>query len=79
MTAPTPPNRRPGWDDAPSWDPKMANMSEDARRDRLKPILISDLKNLPPRQYLIKGLLGMGEMSVWYGEQIGRASCRERV
>ena len=68
MTAPTPPNRRPGWDDAPSWDPKMANMSEDARRDRLKPILISDLKNLPPRQYLIKGLLGMGEMSVWFGE-----------
>ncbi len=68
MTAPTPPNRRPGWDDAPSLKPKMADMSEDARRDRLKPILIFDLEELPPRRHLIKGLLGMGEMSVWFGE-----------
>ncbi len=49
-------------------DIKPEGMSRNARRDRLKPILIFDLEELPPRRHLIKGLLGMGEMSVWFGE-----------
>ena len=34
---------------------------------RLKPLLLSELQSLPPRQYLIKRLLGVGEFSVWFG------------
>ena len=36
--------------------------------ERLRPITLEQLKNLPPRDMLVKGLLGVGEMSVWVGE-----------
>lgn len=35
---------------------------------RLKPILLADIGSLPQRQPLIKGLLGAGEFSVWFGQ-----------
>ena len=36
--------------------------------ERLRPKTLSELKNLPPRNMLVKGLLGVGEMSVFFGE-----------
>jgi len=35
--------------------------------DHLRPILLSEFANLPRRQLLIKGLLGIAELSCWYG------------
>jgi hypothetical protein len=34
---------------------------------RLKVLSIEELLNQPARQYLVKGVLGAGEMSIWYG------------
>ena len=36
--------------------------------ERLRPLTIEELENRPPRKMLVKDLLGVGEMSVWYGE-----------
>ena len=33
---------------------------------RLQPITLEQLAALPPRQMLVQGLLGVGEMSVWF-------------
>ncbi len=38
------------------------------RHKELRPITLKDLKKLPPRTMLVKGLLGVGEMSVFFGE-----------
>jgi len=38
------------------------------RFERLRPLTLEQLKNRPPRTMLVKGLLGVGEMSVWIGE-----------
>jgi hypothetical protein len=47
----------------------MGNSDFDyTRHDRLKPLSLVEIRNLPPRKCLIKGLLGVGEMSVWYGD-----------
>jgi hypothetical protein len=40
----------------------------DPRYERLRPLTLEQLKNLPQRTMLVKGLLGAGEMSVWFGE-----------
>lgn len=41
---------------------------QDPKYDRLKPLSISELEKQPCRRHLIKGLLGAGEMSIWFGE-----------
>jgi hypothetical protein len=47
----------------------MGNSGFDCtRHDRLKPLSLVEIRNLPPRECLIKGLLGVGEMSIWYGD-----------
>jgi putative DNA primase/helicase len=40
----------------------------DPRVERLRPLTLEELKSLQPRRMLVKGLLGAGEMSVWFGE-----------
>ena len=35
---------------------------------RLKPLSLTEIRNQQARRYLIKSLLGAGEMSVWYGD-----------
>ncbi len=35
---------------------------------KFKPKSLAEIRDLPPRSYLIKGLLAPGELSVWYGE-----------
>ena len=41
---------------------------QDPNYDRLKPLSILELEKQPQRRHLIKGLLGTGEMSVWFGD-----------
>lgn len=41
---------------------------EAEKHQRLKPFSICEILALPPRQYLIKGLIGVGELSLWYGD-----------
>ena len=36
--------------------------------ERLRPLTLEQLRNRPPRTMLVKGLLGVGELSVWVGE-----------
>tara|TARA_Y100001968_G_C19345188_1_gene711662 strand:+ start:67 stop:1197 length:1131 start_codon:yes stop_codon:yes gene_type:complete len=45
-----------------------AGPAENSLLDYLKPLSIEELGDRSSRRYLIKGLLGMGEMSVWYGD-----------
>ena len=40
----------------------------DPRYERLRPLTLEQLASRPPRKMLVKGLLGAGEMSVWFGE-----------
>jgi len=48
-------------------EPFQSSTTE-SRYDRLKPRSLAELDQLPPRNYLVKGLLGAGELSVWFGE-----------
>lgn len=36
--------------------------------ERLRPLTLEELADRPPRKMLVKGLLGVGEMSVFFGE-----------
>ena len=36
--------------------------------ERLRPLTLEELADRPPRKMLVKGLLGVGKMSVWFGE-----------
>ena len=40
----------------------------DPKYERLRPLTLAQLEAVPPRQMLVQGLLGAGEMSVWFGE-----------
>jgi hypothetical protein len=40
----------------------------EVKRPKLRPLTIEEILNLPRRETFIKGILGLGEMSVWYGE-----------
>lgn len=40
----------------------------DTNFKRLKPLTLAEIRNRPPRDCIVKGLLGAGEMSVWYGK-----------
>jgi hypothetical protein len=43
--------------------------ADDAERyAKFKPKSLAEIHDLPPRSYMIKGLLAPGELSVWYGE-----------
>ena len=57
----------PPWEASASPDDVAVASAEDHRRERLKPILMADLKNFPQREPLIKGFLGKGEFSVFFG------------
>lgn len=55
-----------GWGDN---DARVVQLgARSAPADRLAPRSLIEIMNLPPREYLIRGLLGAEEFSVWYGE-----------